>query len=436
VTMPGDFEHDLRQGLATLAREAVPEAPASLSTLTPMRSNETRRERRFAPRWLAAGIAIAVATASVVVALSVHGGSHTPPVQPSPEWTKVAPFPLEPRSSQVAVFTGRDLIVWGGRSDAAGNVTPAQGPGTPRYSLGDGAAYDIATDHWQVLPRAPIAGRYEAVAAWTGTEMLVVGGQRDHAGPQGSIGFLRDGGAFDPLRRHWRRIADAPGCPMFGTWTGTRLVVGGTCADVAGAPLVLAAYDPARDRWTRLPRLASARELVAAGGRVYAWDAATGRGAVLDPATQHWRALRRVPGVLLEDSLALSYEHRLAVIGRQRGSDGGPDLGAFYVFDPRAQTWTGAASRIGSPLGGSAAAAAPGAVVWSGFGLSSVSTDPALRSVALANVKGAPIDLQTSGQSIVAIGYRRFFIWGGRLAGTQLDPTNRPTADGAIVQLP
>ena len=40
---------------------------------------------------------------------------------------------MRPRSSQVGVFTGRDVIIWGGRSDAAGNVAPAQGPGTPRY---------------------------------------------------------------------------------------------------------------------------------------------------------------------------------------------------------------------------------------------------------------------------------------------------------------
>src|SRR4029077_17066758 len=73
VTMPDDFEHSLRQSLAMLAREAVPDAPASLAPLSPMRAVETRRGRRLGPRLLAAGVTIAVATASVVVALSLHG---------------------------------------------------------------------------------------------------------------------------------------------------------------------------------------------------------------------------------------------------------------------------------------------------------------------------------------------------------------------------
>jgi hypothetical protein len=114
--MPDDFEPTLRQGLATLAREAVPDTPASLPTLPPMHAARTRRERHLGPRLLAAGIAVAVATASVAVALAVHGGgSHTPIVQPTSQWTKIASSPLTPRSSQAAVFTGRDVIIWGGR---------------------------------------------------------------------------------------------------------------------------------------------------------------------------------------------------------------------------------------------------------------------------------------------------------------------------------
>jgi hypothetical protein len=434
--MADDFEAALRQGLMTLAREAVPDAPASHEALAAMRSVSPRRARRLGPRLLAAGIAVAVATASVVVALSVHSRSHTPVISSSARWMQIAPFPLAPRSAQAAVFTGHEVIVWGGRSDAAGAVAPAAGPSSPRYTLGDGAAYDVGTDRWRVLPRPPIAGRYDAVAVWTGTEMLVVGGRRDHAEPQGGIGFLPNGAAYDPAHRSWRRLPAAPVCPMFGAWTGTQLVVGGSCADIAGARPVFAAYDPVHDTWSTFPVFASATQLVAARGRLYAWSSATGRSAVFEPGPRRWRALPAIRQGHLEDSIVVAYEDRLAVIGRESGTDGGPDLGAFFFFDPRGRAWTGAASRIGPPIGGSVAVAAAGAVVWSGFGLSSVSTDPAVRRIAFANVGDAPISLDRTGESIVAIGYRRFLVWGGRLAGNEHNQTNYPTADGAILQLP
>ena len=430
---PDDFEPALRHGLAMLAREAVPDEPEAVAMLPPMRSVGARRERRLGPRLIAAGITIAVATASIAVALSVRGGSHTRTIAPSSSWTKIAASPLEPRSSQVAVFTGRDVIIWGGRSDSAGNVAPAAGPGTPRYSLGDGAAYDVAADRWRMLPRAPIAGRYDAVAVWTGKEMLVVGGARDHAAPQGGIAFLRDGAAYDPAHNQWRRLPEAPTCPAFGAWTGAQLIVGGTCANRTA----FAAYDPGDNRWTALPVFASASQLVAAGERLYAWTSATGRGAVYQPDTRRWRALPAVPGTdrALQDSVAIAYRTRLAVVGREADPMGnGPDLAFAAILGP--EGWTSIASRVGSPAGDTVVAASDGAVMWSnGVSLAAETIDRPMRGFSLVNVEDAPISLERLGESIVGIGYRRFLVWGGRLAGTRTDPTNRPTADGAIVQV-
>jgi hypothetical protein len=429
VTVPDDFEQTLRTGLATLAREAVPDAPASLPTLPPMRTAPSRSERRIGPRLLAAGIAIAVATASVVVALAVHGTSHTPIVEPTAQWTKVTPSPLSPRSSQIAVFTGRDVIVWGGRSDSAGNVAPAIGPNSPRYTLADGAAYDVPADRWRVLPPAPIAGRYDAVAGWTGTEMLVVGGQREG-------GLPRDGAAYNPSTRRWRVIPDAPTCPTFGTWTGTQLIVGGACTN----GVTFAAYNPVRNRWERFPAFASATQLVAAGGRLYAWASATARGAVYDAHARRWRTMPAMTDSSnpLQDSVAVAYRDRVVVVGRDADPPfGGADAGRIALLGP--QGWTSSAEGTeGPPLVGSVVASANGAVVWSSaMSLAAVTIDPTVRSFSFENVgDGAPIQLDRLGESLVGIGYRRFMVWGGRLAGTAQDPTNRPTADGAIVRLP
>jgi hypothetical protein len=261
--------------------------------------------------------------------------------------------------------------------------------------------------------------------------MLVVGGQRDHGTPEGGIGFLRDGARYDPALRRWRPIPDAPTCPSFGTWTGKELIVGGSCAN----HVVFAAYDLARNRWTTLPAHASATGLVSAGGRLYAWSAATGRGAIYQPGPKQWRALPAISDAALADSQAVAYRNRLAVVGREsEPMFGGRDVGRAAVLGPR--SWTSAVGSEEPPLGGSVVASTDGAVLWSSADAFAAETiDRPMRSFSLVTVGDAPISLDRLGESIVGIGYRRFFVWGGRLAGTEKDPTNRPTADGAIVEV-
>ena len=65
-----------------------------------------------------------------------------------------------------AAWTGRQLVVWGG-----------QAPGGNWQAAAAGAAYDPAADRWEVLPPAPIAARFGASAVWTGREVLFWGGQ-------------------------------------------------------------------------------------------------------------------------------------------------------------------------------------------------------------------------------------------------------------------
>jgi hypothetical protein len=79
------------------------------------------------------------------------------------------------------VWTGRELLVWGGVANGIGG----------RF-LADGAALDPATGAWTPLPSAPIRGRDRHVAVWTGQELLVWGGCC--AGTQ----LLADGAAFRP----------------------------------------------------------------------------------------------------------------------------------------------------------------------------------------------------------------------------------------------
>ena len=71
------------------------------------------------------------------------------------------------RSNQSAVWTGRELIVWGGTSGH-----------TADSAANDGARYDPSSDSWtpmSTLTQLPQATRGQS-AVWTGTEMIVWGG--------------------------------------------------------------------------------------------------------------------------------------------------------------------------------------------------------------------------------------------------------------------
>jgi hypothetical protein len=111
------------------------------------------------------------------------------------------------RAGATGVWTGRELLVWGG-VDAA------------REGLGDGAAYDPVTDTWTALPTdgAP-SPRVNHTAVWTGRELLVWGGSAP-----GLNAYFADGAAYDPAARRWRPLATegGPGIRLGHTavWTG------------------------------------------------------------------------------------------------------------------------------------------------------------------------------------------------------------------------
>lgn len=71
------------------------------------------------------------------------------------------------RIGHVAVWTGRLLLMWGGQTLRAGAWV-----GPPR-----GAAYDPVHNRWSALPMSPLRGRVSPAAVWTGRQMIVWGGQ-------------------------------------------------------------------------------------------------------------------------------------------------------------------------------------------------------------------------------------------------------------------
>jgi hypothetical protein len=215
-------------------------------------------------------------------------------------WTRPDPGPLRNRRFHTAVWTGEEMIVWGGWDGC-----------TRRSRLrADGAAYDPRTDSWRMIAPSPLAPRQYHVAVWTGEEMIVWGGSK--ALPRERERLLVDGAAYDPQRDEWRRLAATR---LFGR-TGAILAAGyepDLDAEWTGEAMTIwsrsggAGYDPESDRWARIP--SPPREIRNVAGGTTAWSGeelivwggagGTGadveQGAAYDPGTGRWRALPDAP---------------------------------------------------------------------------------------------------------------------------------------------
>lgn len=140
------------------------------------------------------------------------------------------------RNGHTAVWTGSEMIVWGGRD------------GTGPFSAG--GRYAPQSDTW--LPTsttgAPTA-RSGHTAVWTGSEMIVWGGW---GGPAPSS-HLNTGGRYDPSNDDWTATpatgAPAPRSLHTAVWTGDEMIVwGGFTAGPAEASG--GRYSPGNDTWS------------------------------------------------------------------------------------------------------------------------------------------------------------------------------------------
>jgi N-acetylneuraminic acid mutarotase len=144
---------------------------------------------------------------------SSTGGRYDPA---SDTWSPMAvPGGLVGRRDHIGVWSGSEMLVWGGISGETVD--------------GDGARYQPDTDTWTPIAKtgAPTA-RHRHVAVWTGSRMIVWGGT-------GSVGVpfapLGDGALYDPSNDSWSPIA-TEGAPearsqAIAVWTGDRMIVWG-----------------------------------------------------------------------------------------------------------------------------------------------------------------------------------------------------------------
>lgn len=165
--------------------------------------------------------------------------SADPTGPPTPTWRPIPKAPIAGRVGAGAVWTGAEMIVWGGVARGATIRT-----------VGDGAAFDPASGTWRSIRPAPgrMTGGGGQAAVWTGRRALFWAGNSPDGPARGAV--------YNPRTDRWRSMFRGPLGPREGyvsAWTGTELViVGGTVGDGLAQPIA-AAVDPATGRWNRLP---------------------------------------------------------------------------------------------------------------------------------------------------------------------------------------
>ena len=113
------------------------------------------------------------------------------------------------RSGHAAVWTGSEMIVWGGNAGSYFNT---------------GAKYNPSTNNWIPISttNAP-AARSGPTAVWTGSEMIVWGGDDGQS--------VNTGGRYNPATDTWTATStiNAPLGRIFHTavWTGKEMLVWG-----------------------------------------------------------------------------------------------------------------------------------------------------------------------------------------------------------------
>jgi N-acetylneuraminic acid mutarotase len=274
--------------------------------------------------------------------------------------------PLTARENHTAVWTGSEMIVWGGFYNPS-NYSD--------YAVTVGSRYNPATDSWTLTStlNAP-AWRERHTAVWTGTEMIVWGGYA------GGNGVTNTGARYNPTTNTWSALSTV-GAPAKrsrhgAVWTGSRMLVfGGRTGDTDNTTVNTGgSYDPASDTWTALstsnapaPReyfstIWSGSEMIVWGGYDGTKSIGVNTGGRYNPQTNTWQSTST------STPLTPRYGHqavwtgtRMLVFGGQ-----GPDFVNYGFFntgasyDPVSNTWS-AISTTSAPSPRSAMAA-----IWSG----------------------------------------------------------------------
>jgi N-acetylneuraminic acid mutarotase len=342
-------------------------------------------------------------------------------------WTAAVPTDGAPaaRYAHKAVWTGTEMIVWGGYNE----YNAYDG----RY-LNDGGRYNPTANAWTMVPiiTAP-AGRTLLTAVWTGGEMIVWGGQ-------GGAGYVNDGGRYNPAANTWTAVATS-GAPAARTthtavWTGSEMIIWG-----GGSNTTYYAdggrYDPAANSWAAVPASGApaargyhtavwtGSEMIVWGG--YNGSAYSSTGGRYNPVNNTWTP------VITSGAPPARAVHTAVWTGSEMivwgGYNGSIALNSGGRYNPADNSW-GALTAVGAPTARdyhTAVWTGSDMIIWGGYSGSSTLNsggryNPAGNNWTALSTTGAPAGryyhtaIWTGGEMIVWGGYTgsSYFKDGGR----------------------
>lgn len=235
-------------------------------------------------------------------------------------WTPLA-SPPHVRARSAAAWTGEQLLLVGGDTSFGGLVHKTV------------MAYHPATDRWTCGTDAPFELGQGAVV-WAGDRLYAWGGSA--------------AATYHPATDSWRTLPAPPlvtyeAAPVAMVWTGTELLVWGSTDRSRRATAAGTAYDPATQTWRELPAAPivinqgegvwTGTELIVYGARLDGNNNSSTRssvGAAYSPATDTWREL--APFDLSPQAASIAWTGQVLIAW-----DYGLRAGAY---DPPTDTWT------------------------------------------------------------------------------------------------
>jgi N-acetylneuraminic acid mutarotase len=247
------------------------------------------------------------------------------------------------RYDHTAIWTGTEMVVWGGVGDVMYENT--------------GGRYNPSADSWVTTTTNNAAsGRYAHTVIWTGTEMIVWGGF------SGNFNGLNTGGRYDPSTDSWVATSTT-GAPNeryshTAVWTGSEMLIwGGNNNQLF--PEIVGKYNPATDNWVSIdsalaPVGRQGPTAVWTGSEMIVWGGANTNGALksggrFNPNTNQWVATTSTHAPTARAG------HTAVWTGNEMVIWGGGFTGSSYLntggrYNPSTNSWD-ATSTTNAPVG-------------------------------------------------------------------------------------
>ena len=275
---------------------------------------------------------------------------------------------LSPRANHVAVWTGSLMLVWGGWGGSYFQFNGFQ----------DGSRYNPATDTWTAMTVANVpTGRAAATAVWTGSKMLVWGGWTTDG--YGDYTDVPTGSRYDPVANTWTAMstvgAPASSIGHSAVWTGTEMIVfGGSVAGFSGGR-----YNPTANTWSAISTSTALtgrayHSAVWTGTNMIIWGgysdytADTNNGARYNPSANTWTGMATAGAPSARDSHSAVWTGTKMIIWGGYSAYNNFNVNDGAIYDPAFNTWSAMTANNAPPARDSHTALWSGSemIIWGG----------------------------------------------------------------------